>query len=236
MGAAMKNLWTGPGAIRRAAVVLFIMLQAFLVFVLRHDALDLDIGPNTQPTENIYQGNRVGQTFVARADNIARVDVAMGTHGRANDGTVFFRLWEETPERNLLRETAFNAAAVKNNLFHTVRFKPIRKATGRTYYFVFSSAESTYENSICAWMNRRDIYPEGRYFLRHEPGDGDLMFRVYSRETVAGGLGRVVRKYGGVFGSRVFFAAAMAFFAAAVTVLFSRLLGLLWPARPAGGR
>ncbi len=232
----MKNPLTGPGAEKRAAVGLFVLFQACLIFVMKHDTLDLDIGPNTQPTENIYQGNRVGQTFVARADNIARVDVAMGTHGRANDGTVFFRLWEETPERNLIRETAFSAAAVKNNLFHTVRFKPVREATGRTYYFVFSSAESTYENSICAWMNRHDIYPQGRYFLRHEPGDGDLMFRVYSRETVAGGMGRVVNKYGGVFGSRVVFAAAMAFFAVAVTVLFSRLLGLLWPARQAGGR
>jgi hypothetical protein len=232
----MENLLRGPGAARRAVVGLFVLFQACLIFVMKHDTLDLDVGPNTQPTENIYQGNRVGQTFVARADNVARVDVAMGTHGRANDGTVFFRLWEETPERTLLRETAFNAAAVKNNLFHTVRFKPVSDTMGRTYYFVFSSAESTYENSICAWMNRHDIYPEGRYFLRHEPGDGDLMFRVYSRETVAGGMSRVVRKYGGVFGSPAFFAAAMALFAAAVTVLFSKLLGLLWPGRPAGSR
>ena len=213
---------------KRVLVVLFVLLQAFLVFGLKHDTLDLDIAPNTRPTENIHQGNRVGQTFVAKADDIARIDIAMGTHGRVNTGAVFFRLWEETPERRLLRETVFSAAAVKNNRFHPVRFKAVPGSAGRRYYFVLSSAESTDKDSVCAWMNTRDIYPDGRYHLRHEPQEGDLMFRVYSRRTLAAGLGRVVRKYDGALGSPVFLAAAMALFAAAAALVFARLLDLVW--------
>ena len=221
---------------KRALVVLFVLFQAFLIFVLKHDTLDLDIGPNTQPTDNIHRGNRVGQTFVSKADAFSRIDVAMGTHGRRNDGTVFFRLWEETPERRLLRETSFKASEVRNNRFQAVRFDAVRGAAGRRFYFVLSSADSTDENSVCAWMNRRDIYPEGRYYLRHEPREGDLMFRVYSRRTVAAGLGRVVRKHGGVFGSPAFLAAAMALFSAVVTAVFSTLLDQIRRPRPAGGR
>lgn len=221
---------------KSALVVVFVLFQAFLIFVLKHDALDLDVGPNTQPTDNIHQGNRVGQTFVSKADAFSRIDVAMGTHGRRNDGTVFFRLWEETPERRLLRETSFKAAEVRNNRFQPVRFDEVRGAAGRRFYFVLSSADSTDENSVCAWMNRHDIYPEGRYYLRHEPREGDLMFRVYSRRTVAGGLDRVVRKQGGALNSPAFLAAVMAIFAAAVTLVFARLLDVIWRSRPAAGR
>ena len=232
----MNNPLQGPGAGRRFLVGLFVLFQAYLLFVRRHDTLDLDVGPNTEPTENIYQDNRIGQTFVARRNNLARIDVAMGTHARINDKAVFFRLWEEKPERLLLRETVFSAADVKNNLFHPVIFRSVRGSLGRKYYFVFSSAESTNDNSICVWMNRHDIYPDGEYYFRHQPRGGDLMFRVYSRQTVAGEMGRLTRKYGGVLGSRIIFAAAAIFFEVSLTVLFSRFIGLIWRTRPVGGR
>ncbi len=236
MDAKMHNPWKSPSGVKLALVGLFVLLQAYLIFVKRHDTLDLDIGPNTRPTENIYQENRVGQTFVATTDNVARIDVAMGTYGRKNEAAVFFRLWEEKPERRLVRETVFSSAGVKNNLFHPVRFKPVRGSLGKKYYFVFSSAESTYGNSLSIWMNPHDIYPDGEYFFRHEPRDGDLMFRVYSRQTVAGEMGRIVRKQGGLFGSRALLAAAAVLFTAALTALFSRFLSLIWRTPPAGSR
>lgn len=223
----MKNPLPGPRAARRWLIGLFIVWQAGLIFVTKHDALDLDIGPNTQSTENIYQDNRVGQTFIAKRNGLARIDIALGTHGRTNRGTVFFRLWEETPERRLLREVTFNTATVKNNQFYAVRFKPVRRSFGRKYLFVLASAESTYENSICAWMNRRDIYPEGEYYFRQRPQGGDLMFRAYSRQTVAAELGRMVRKYGGALGSPVALAAAALFFIIIATAVFSKLLDLV---------
>jgi len=109
--------------IKFTIVMLFILMQIYLIFIKKHYALDIDVYPNTNPTSHVYEDNSVGQTFIAQRDNLSRIDVMLGTHDRVNDKDVIFELWEMDGERKLVAKSVFNASSVKNNLYHPITFK-----------------------------------------------------------------------------------------------------------------
>jgi len=209
---------------KRALLLLFIVFQIYLIFLKKHDALDIDVTPNTTPSFNIYGGEMLGQTFVAPKNGVGRIDVMLGTHGRENDRNVIFELREIQPDDNLITRMVFNASSVKNNLYHPFVFNPVKDSQRRTYYFFFISPESTLENSICVWTNKRNIYKKGEYLYNHHPQRGDLIFRVYSRRPVFTELRRIVRNYSGIFGNITFLLVAIVFFEAVQILMFSKLL------------
>jgi hypothetical protein len=174
----------------------------YLIFFKKHDALDIDAFPNSQPTANIFSYHKIGQTFVAKRDNLYRIDLMLGTHDRKNNKTVVFQLWQHIPERTLISQQEFNASDVNNNLYNPITFSPIKNSKDKTYYFLLHSAESTPDNSICAWMNQKNIYGSGHLMLNDQPHQGDLVFRVYSQRPVYSEIGRIVRNYSGVFGNK----------------------------------
>lgn len=213
--------------VKRIFLVLFILFQGYLIFLKKHDSLDIDVTPNTNPSLNIYGQGNLGQTFIARRNGLARIDVMLGTHGRKNDKDIIFELREIQPEKKLITRTVFNAASVKNNLYCSFVFKPPKNSRRKTYYFLFYSPQSTPENSICIWTNKRNIYKEGDFLLNHYSQPGDLIFRVYSKRPIFTELRRVVRNYSGIFGNLYFLIAAIAFFEVAQILMLSKLLDLI---------
>ena len=213
--------------IKLTALTLFILMQLFLIFVKRHDTLDLDITPNTQPSPNIGGQGKVGQTFIARRNGLARIDVLLGTHKRQNDKDVFFTLRERKPENKELITITFNADSVRDNLFYPFRFPPLTKSEGKEYYFFFRSPESTFENSICVWTNTKNIYPDGQYLLNDLPDQGDLIFRVFSKRPVFTELRRIVRNYPGIFGQTWVLILAIFFFEGIQILVLSKLLDFI---------
>ncbi len=214
-------------SIRIAILGLFIVLQFFLIFVKKHDALDLDISPNTVPTPKIHSHNQIGQTFIAKRNNFARIDIMLGTHGQMNTGPVTFRLWELGSPRKQKVNLTFKASEVKNNRYHSLRFKPIRDSQDKTYYFLLTAPNATTENSISAWMNGRNIYREGEYWFQNQKSEGDLVFRVYSKRPISAELGRIVRNYEGIFGSKTFLIFAVVLFELAQILMLWWLLGFI---------
>ena len=213
--------------IKFTALTLFILMQIFLIFVKRHDTLDLDITPNTQPSPNIGGQGQVGQTFIARRNGLARIDVLLGTHKRQNDRDVFFTLRERKPESKELFTTTFNAESVSDNLYHPFRFSPLTKSKGREYYFFFQSPESTFDNSICVWTNTKNIYADGQYLLNNLTAKGDIIFRVYSKRPVFTELRRIVKNYPGIFGQTWLLILAILFFEGIQILVFSKLLDFI---------
>jgi len=200
--------------IRFVLITYFVLMNVYLFFVKKHMCLDTEVYENTNPTPNIFKKNTVGQTFTADNNDLCRIEVRFGTHGRKNDKKVRFQLWELTPDRKLAAELSFNAAEVKNNLFHSFDFKTLKESKDKKYYFKISSPQSAPQNSICAWMNKGNIYLSGEYFLKGSKKDGDLVFRVYSKRPVIAKLDRIVRNYPGIFGKRWFLIVVIVFFEA----------------------
>jgi len=220
----MFSLKVGYKVIKSTALALFILMQLFLIFVKKHDTLDLDITPNTQPSPNIGGQGKVGQTFIARRNGLARIDVLLGTHKRENDKDIYFTLWERRPENKELVTITFNADSVRDNLFHPFRFTSQTKSEGREYYFYFQSPESTFENSICVWTNTKNIYPDGQYLLNDRAAQGDIIFRVYSKRPVFSELRRVVKNYPGIFGQTWLLILAILFFEGIQILILSKLV------------
>jgi len=189
-----------------AVVALFILMQVWLIFIKKHDALDIDTWPNTIPTPAVQGPYDVGQTFVAERDGIARIDVMVGTYGRTNTKEIIFDLNEVVGENEkltiLVRTVKFKPDGLMNNLFNPFRFAPVERSRGKRYLFTFRSPESTPEDSICLWMNTLDIYRFGHLFFNNAKAGGDLVFRVglqprrgRMRKPRATPWGTVVRGY-----------------------------------------
>ena len=208
-------------------ILLFIALQVYLIFLKRHYALDIDVFPNTIPSHQIYGDNKIGQTFTAQRNNLARIDVNMATYGRDNDKNVYFRLWEQNPRKKLAAEIEINASEVKDNSYKSFKFKPQRHSNGKTYSFIFSSPGSNPDNSISVWMNKNNIYRAGDFLFNNTPSGGDLNFRVYSKRPISSELGRIVRNYHGIFGSIFFLILSIVFFEVISILFLAKLLEII---------
>ncbi len=202
--------------LRAGAIVIFIFIfmNVYLIFIKKHECLDTEVYPNTDPTPNISKKNTVGQSFIAEKDYLSRIEIMLGTYTRTNNQDIFFQLREINSNGEVLVQKTFNASEVQDNLFHPIQFRPIRESKGKKYYFTLSSPLSSRQNSICAWMNKENIYPAGEYFFRGSKKEGDLVFRAYSKRPVITELDRIVRNYPGIFGKRWFLVVAIVFFEA----------------------
>ena len=214
--------------IKYTTLIIFILFQIYLIFIKKHYALDFEIYPNAVPSPNIFWNNIIGQTFIAERDNLARIDLMLGTHERINDKDVFFELWEIGSKRNLIIKKVFNASTVKNNLYYPIEFKPIKKSRHKKYYFILYSPESTPENSISIWMNEKDIYRFGECYFNHNAQRGDLNFRVYSKRPIYCELGRVVRNYSGILGNKLFLILTIIFFEIIQILFLAKLIDLVY--------
>jgi hypothetical protein len=210
--------------IRVILVALFVLLQLYLIFINRHFMLEIDASPNTNPTPPIFGERVVGQTFVAERNRLSRIDVFLGSFNRENDHDVMFELGILN-EKAVVRKV-FNASQVKGRLYHTITFAPQKKSKGKIYSFSFSSSESTQGNSICAWRNTGDIYPEGAYFLNDQSPGGDLVFRSYSSQPVFAAFKKMTRQYSGIWGNPVVLIAAVIIFLAVQVMVLIKLLDM----------
>jgi len=214
--------------IKITLLVLFIFMELYLIFIKKHYALDIDVYPNTHPTPHVYKDNTVGQTFIAQRNNLSRIDMMLGTHDRINDRNVIFELWEMDPKKTPVAQSVFNASSVRNSLFHPIKFRSIKDSKDKKYYFLLHSPDSTFENSISVWMNQRDIYRYGDYLFRNTISRGDLVFRVYSKRPIYTELGRIVRNYSGIFGSKPFLIFAILFFVVIQILFLAKLLDMVY--------
>lgn len=195
--------------VRSLIVGLFVLMQAVLVVFVKYDVLDMNIRPNTQPSLDFYGAIDIGQTFRAEGANIGRIDLLFGTHGRRTTYPVGFELYETGAARTLVAESGIDGAALRDNLYQTFRFPAVRGARGKRYLIRLFASSATAANALAIWKNPADIYPDGTMMYNGAPDPGDLVFRVYSRRTIASELGRITARNPGFLGSPALFVAVV---------------------------
>ena len=199
---------SSPGprkAVLAAVIGAFVLMQVVLVFAVRYDTLDMDVGPNTQPSPDFSGTISIGQTFVAAGANIARIDLMFGTHDRKPSYRIGFELFDAGRPDTPLAVSGIEAAAVRNNLFNEFRFPTVRGTRGRTFLLRLLAPAAVSADAVALWTNPADIHPGGTMMYNGAPAPGDLMFRVYSRRTIISELGRLVQKNPGPLGSPLLF-------------------------------
>lgn len=221
-GIRVKFIW-----IRGGLVILFVLMQVYLLALKKYDTLDIDVTPNNAPSINIWGDTQLGQTFLAKSHGLARIDVMLGTHGRNNTKDIIFELWELDSNKKQVTQQVFNAARINNNLYHPITFPLLLDSKGKQYLMTFKSPDSTFDNSICLWTHSQDIYTEGDYFVNQEKVSADVIFRVYARRPLISELGRIVSNYQGIFASQTFLVAAFIFFELVQILVLWILLGYI---------
>lgn len=192
--------------VRTVTVGLFVLMQAVLVFFVKHDTLDMNIRPNTRPSPDFHGAVDIGQTFLAAGANIGRIDLLFGTRGRAVSHRIGFELYEIDAAKTLVAESGIDGAALRDNLFGAFRFDVVRGSRGKRYLIRLVAPGATAADAVAVWTNPDDVYPDGTMMYNGAPDPGDLIFRVYSRRTIAAELGRVVARNPGILGRPALFA------------------------------
>ena len=210
-------------------IFLFVLMQFLLIFVKKHDTIDLNIDtyPKTEFSPHIFDFTRVGQTFTATKNNLARIDVSFRKLGQIPTD-VQFNLYEMGTKRKIILKKRFNTSQILQNKYNSISFKSLRHSKGKKFFFVFYSPSSTFRNSLQAWINNQDLYRDGEYYLNNQAENGDLVFRVYYKRPIIAELGRVTRNYMGIFRSKVFLIFAIVFFIAVQILVFSKLLDYIY--------
>jgi hypothetical protein len=133
------------------------------------------------PTEiQEIKGDRIiGQTFVAPLPGLHRIDVLLFDRGHRNTHPVTFHLRQGVNSSQDLFSTTFNASEIKGGGWHTFDFAPLANSAGKTYYFYFSSPDSTDGNAIAVGGVEGNLYPNGTAYLYSTPTNADLAFKTY---------------------------------------------------------
>jgi hypothetical protein len=217
-------------------VFFFLVLQIYLIFLKKHDTLDLDIYPNTLPTQLICGAQTVGQTFISESNNLCRVDIMMGTLARPNDKNLTFRLYQHDGQAENVRTTTVNAAGLLNNLYNSFVFKPVPRSKKKPFSWILSSPGSWPDNSVCAWMNKKNIYRKGSALINGAPARGDLVFRVYAKRRIFTELHRIVKNRPGILGKAWFLVLCICLFEVVSVLVLIRLIDVLSFSRERGLR
>lgn len=141
--------------------------------------------PAAKSSPEITAGHPLAQTFVPRADNLARVEVLAEAFDRTNTPSLTFSVFEDGADE-ALRTAVIEADHVLDGKPITVRFEPIADSEGKSYRLLIESPEGEPGNAFGAWISDCDCNPNGTLFLADAPQeDADLVLAVaYENEGV----------------------------------------------------
>ena len=122
--------------------------------------------------------NQVGQTFVAPAAGLERVDVLFFGFRRQNTQPITFHLRRQGEETDLVLKM-FSASEVWGWRWKRFEFNPIPDSAAQAYVFFFDSPASTPADSIGLAGVRGDVYGQGTSFFLGVPADGDVAFKTF---------------------------------------------------------
>ncbi len=141
------------------------------------------------PSPRLAPDSSVGQQFRATADGLYRIDIRLGTEGRAHRQRLTLRLADQAgPTAQVLRQAAFAVDPFVDGAWAAVEFTPLADSAGRRLYFWIETDTPGSPDGVTLWTYVRgwgDIPPAGLH-LDHRPVPGSLTFRTFHRHP--GGL------------------------------------------------
>ncbi|MBN1580641.1 MAG: hypothetical protein JXA89_08045 [Anaerolineae bacterium] len=141
--------------------------------------------PNQGKRESIGElvaSSRACQTFVARYNNLDRIDVLLVDYGRQNSGPFYFYLRASSDDGQMIATLTKDASTVKGGDYYPFQFPPIPDSAQQSYAFCLEAPEAELLNSITAMGLLSDTYPDGEATFRdmwaQDVGISDLDFRA----------------------------------------------------------
>lgn len=139
-----------------------------------------------QPYDVEYFGERrvLGQTFIAPADRLAEIHVALRPPFPPDAFPIFFHLRHGRYATRDIRTVVLQASDVDAAGLLRVRFLPVPKSAGRTYIFVLEAPRAQ-RGALAAFRQIDSSIYERGHLLFQDTGEvrqGDLEFALFSRQ------------------------------------------------------
>ncbi|WZL73645.1 hypothetical protein QBE52_02605 [Clostridiaceae bacterium 35-E11] len=174
--------------------IFYIMTAILILIILSIFDSSYFIAVNTEfnqtnkeiPVGELINGMEVGQTFIAKEDNLSRIGITLATYARENDKEIEFGIREYGQKQNI-KTIKFFAEDVEDNKIKEFKFMPILDSKGKKYYFYLKSQDSFSGNAITIWKTSGDSFEKGEIYVNNSKDTGDLTFvsgYMNTRETV----------------------------------------------------
>ena len=125
---------------------------------------------------------RACQTFVARYDDLNRIDVMLADYNRRNSGPFIFYLRNAIDDEQNIASLTQDASTVKGTAYYSFEFAPLPDSAGRSLVFCLEAPQAELHNSITIAGVLRDTYAGGQAVFRDmwgaDAGVQDLDFRL----------------------------------------------------------
>jgi glycosyltransferase involved in cell wall biosynthesis len=154
--------------------------------------VNANIGLSDAPVQMMGEltGRRsLGQSFVARHDNLCRVDVLVSTYGRRNTRDVVFHLKTSPEAEDDLARVRVNASQFLDREYVSFVFNPLPESKEKSFYFYMDSPESVPGDAITAWAYSQVELPEFTLYRNHRKQKGQLIFGLFYVDDQVGEVG-----------------------------------------------
>jgi hypothetical protein len=152
------------------------------------DNIDLPLTSQTTFDREIelYSDRRVGQSFIAEAAGLYKLDLLLARRG-PNSHPVLFHLQDDPGGANEVVTVEINAAVLEDvssvirrpNVYQSFIFPPIKDSSGKRFFLYVESLLSTSEQPLLVRFQSRNAYVEGARYVDGMEASGDLAFKAY---------------------------------------------------------
>jgi glycosyltransferase involved in cell wall biosynthesis len=129
---------------------------------------------------------RVGQCFIARQNNLYRIDVLVATYRRRNTRDVILHLRTSPTAVQDLATVRVNACLFTDYHYASFTFDPQPTSRGKTYYFEIESPESIPGDAVTLWIYKDVDLPEAKLYKNEQPSHGQIIFGLHYTDDHAG--------------------------------------------------
>lgn len=184
----------------RMAVLLLAVALARLALEMPAAVPDTSSPPAHNAVGTANNWHAVGQTFVPERNGLHRISLVLGAEELTGSAQIAFHI-KETPTGEPLRTvkrtisrlphghpSRFRPGSLEER-WHDFEFEPIPDSAGRKLYFSVEGRDVPRENTVMVLLFHHSGYPQGEAYANEKPMNAHVVFRAYSRGSVADLLG-----------------------------------------------
>ena len=119
------------------------------------------------PAEPLLSGAEYGQTFVARHDHLAAVQIQIATYQKVIPaGLITLHLRADAQSKQDIATSVFAAKKIREWDTLTLEFPEISHSAGKSYYFGVTTQGIPAGYSVTMLITPEDEYPQGRFYAK----------------------------------------------------------------------
>jgi hypothetical protein len=136
---------------------------------------------NNQPAGELVPQHIIGQTFMAKQDNLRSIGLLLATYGKKLQGplTLHLQYGADAGKGPDIATMTVDMSELEDNSWKIFSFPPIANSAGKQFYAYLEAPQATAGQTITAWSLSDDHYTNGTLMINHAPASGDLALKLY---------------------------------------------------------